>query len=377
MNKHYDLAVLGAGIFGVYSALHFSRLGMRVILIDEESDPWSKASLVNQARVHTGYHYPRSHKTALMAVDNKQRFIEEHDFAIDSTYQCYYAVDKRSSLTSADQFERFCRKLNIPFQEVFRSDLFRHQVLKRLFLTEESTFDPQLLRQYYLAEVEKCGAFCCYGWKIVEAARLEDQWEFDLFGPNSEVRSFTASAVINATYANINSVNTLLGFDEIPATHEISEVLLVHSSRLQGIGLTVMDGPYISVMPFGLTGLHSLTSVLYTHSAFCNENQPSFSCQTYRSDCNPDLVRNCTLCPVRPKSNHRKMLSQAKLYLKDTSDLVVHGSLYTVKTKLKSAFVDDGRPTDLRVLSKKPFFACVFSGKINSIYEIERLNLNV
>ena len=39
---------------------------------------FKKASIVNQARLHGGYHYPRSVATALMSDDNKARFTEEH-----------------------------------------------------------------------------------------------------------------------------------------------------------------------------------------------------------------------------------------------------------------------------------------------------------
>ncbi len=34
--------------------------------------------------------------------------------------------------------------------------------------------------------------------------------------------------------------------------------------RLKNTGITVMDGPFFSLMPFGQTGLHSLTSVTFT-----------------------------------------------------------------------------------------------------------------
>ncbi len=44
----------------------------------------------------------------------------------------------------------------------------------------------------------------------------------------------------------------------------------------------------------------------------------------------------------------------------------------SVKTKLKSSYIDDGRPTKIGKLSSKPEFYCVLAGKINSIYEIER-----
>jgi len=48
-------------------------------------------------------------------------------------------------------------------------------------------------------------------------------------------------------------------------------------------------------------------------------------------------------------------------------------SMFTVKSKLKANFIDDGRPTEISVLHEEPRFYCVFAGKINSIYEIEKV----
>lgn len=375
--ERYDIVVFGAGLFGSYAALHFCRRGMRVLLVERENRAWSKASFVNQARVHSGYHYPRSMKTARMAHDHRERFIRDNEFAINTQYNCYYGIDRYGSLTSAEQFERFCRKLDIPLRQTMRSDLFDLGRLEALFETQEFSFDPLLIRGKFLREIEESEVELLTGWTPVAADRAGDEWIIELRDTEGNERQIRAGGALNATYANINKVNRIFDEEEIPVTHEISEIVLLHSRKMAGTGLTVMDGPYCSIMPYGLSGLLSLTSVLYTHKAYCAGHDPEFNCQRKRADCTPQTVRDCTSCPVRPESNKVKMLSQIRHYLASGTDLYVHGSLLTVKTKLKSAFMDDGRPTDIRVYRKKPFFGCVFSGKINSIYEIERLDSHV
>ena len=74
----YDIVVIGAGIFGSYASLHFAKKQCKVLLLDAEPRPWLKASAVNQARMHVGYHYPRSIATAQLAHDYLIRFGEEH-----------------------------------------------------------------------------------------------------------------------------------------------------------------------------------------------------------------------------------------------------------------------------------------------------------
>ena len=69
------------------------------------------------------------------------------------------------------------------------------------------------------------------------------------------------------------------------------------------------------------------------------------------------------------------MISQLGHYLEGIDQCNHHGSLFTVKTKLQSTHIDDARPTDMRVLRTSPTYAYIFSGKINSIYEVESLNV--
>ncbi len=375
--ESYDLVIIGAGFFGTYAALHFGAKGMRVLLLDREQLPWNKASSVNQARVHTGYHYPRSIKTARMANENRNRFLKDHAYAINDTFDKFYAIERRNSLTNAAQFERFCNKIDIPYTPTYRPDLFNHEWFEALYVTEEFSFDSLLIRQAYLSEVEKLGIETQFGWRPRSAEIEGGNWHLELEDAyGEETRSVATPNVINATYANLNTVNRMFDFDEIPVTHELAEMVLLHSDVLSNIGLTIMDGPFVSIMPYGRSGLLSLSSVRYTHTSFSAELDPRFECQTKRGDCTPQSVRNCTACRFKPPSNAMKMLKQLQTYLAKDVNLYRHGELMTVKTKLLSSMRDDGRPTDIRTYSKTPFFGCVFSGKINSIYEVEGFALN-
>ncbi|MBC7774884.1 MAG: FAD-dependent oxidoreductase, partial [Phycisphaerae bacterium] len=76
--EHFDFVVVGGGIFGCYAALHLAGRGAKVAILEKEARLFQKASLVNQARLHSGYHYPRSVATAAMSDEHKARFTEEH-----------------------------------------------------------------------------------------------------------------------------------------------------------------------------------------------------------------------------------------------------------------------------------------------------------
>lgn len=335
----------------------------------------TKASIVNQARLHSGYHYPRSIATALMSDDNKARFTQDHQAFIHSSFQQYYAVDQYSSFTDGAQFERFCEFVDLPCQRVEHHTAFKLDRLEALFLTEEYTFDPILMANYYRRLLAEDPAIALLTYHELQSATAEaDRWILEVQSLlDAENKSFQAHQVINATYTNSNGVNRLFELPDIPLMHEISEMAFVSCPQLKDTGLTIMDGQFASIMPYGLSGLLSLSSVAYTHHKVAHTPLPTFDCQAINTACRPDFPAICNRCFARPASNYSKMKRQIELYLQENVQLFYLGSMFTIKSKLKANHIDDGRPTEIAVLRENPRFYCIFAGKINSIYEIEKV----
>lgn len=373
--RDFDLVVIGGGIFGVYAALHFARKGMLVALIEKEDRLFTKASMVNQARLHGGYHYPRSIATARMSDEHKARFTEEHRPFINCSFEKYYAVDRFGSLTDAAQFERFCHYLGITCRRIEAHPLFNFDRIEALYATVEYSFDPVLIAHHYrrrVAETPNIHLFTAA--HVVHATREGANWRMEVQrlaeGANFALR---APMVVNATYSATNAVNALFGLPAIELMHEISEIALLSSPDFAEIGLTVMDGPFASIMPFGKTGLLSLSSVAYTHHKVSYEPVPRFDCMDRVPHCRPALQGQCNACPARPRSHYRKMVAQIRQYFHPDVRFRYYHSLFTIKSKLKANFVDDGRPTEVIQLHRHPDFWCVFAGKVNSIYEVEKI----
>lgn len=384
--QHFDFVVIGGGIFGCYAALYLAGKGAQVALLEKEARLFQKASLVNQARLHSGYHYPRSIATAALSDEHKERFTAEHRRFVNFTFEKYYAIDRFGSFTDPSQFERFCQYLNIPCERVIEHHLFNFNRLEALYRTEEYSFDPVLLREYYREKVEGDSGIAVFkNTRVKSAATTGKEWvletvsaEFpfasNLQPSNAPTRNIQTPVVINATYAATNAVNRLFGVDDLALTHEISEIAFVASPQFAAKGLTVMDGPFGSVMPYGLSGLLSLSSVAYTHHKISYDNLPGFDCQTIEDPrCLPEAPGICTDCPRRPESNAYKMLAQMRQYFSEVVRFEHLFSYYTIKSKLKASYIDDGRPTEISLLRAEPRFYCLFAGKINSIYEVEKM----
>jgi len=378
--QRFDFVVIGGGIFGCYAALYLAGKGGKVALLEKEAQLFQKASLVNQARLHSGYHYPRSIATAALSDEHKERFTAEHRQFVNSNFEKYYAIDRFGSFTDPLQFERFCEYLNIRCERILEHNLFNFNRLEALYLTEEFSFDPVLLREFYREKVEAAPSISVFKNTKVESASADGkEWQIQLsttLNPELQTPNFKLQTpvVINATYSATNAINRLFGVDELALTHEISEIAFVASPQFAGKGLTVMDGPFGSIMPYGLSDLLSLSSVAYTHHKISYDNLPRFDCQTPDDPrCRPEAPGICTDCPRRPESNAYKMLAQMRQYFSEAVRFEHLFSYFTVKSKLKANYIDDGRPTEISMLHSEPRFYCLFAGKINSIYEVEKI----
>lgn len=77
MVEKFDRIIIGAGLYGLYSALFCGKKGLSVLVLEKEPDSFSRATYINQARVHMGYHYPRSLSTAMKSAGYFKRFVDD------------------------------------------------------------------------------------------------------------------------------------------------------------------------------------------------------------------------------------------------------------------------------------------------------------
>ena len=67
------------------------------------------------------------------------------------------------------------------------------------------------------------------------------------------------------------------------------------------------------------------------------------------------------------------MIQTAKKYLNKDIKIEYVKSLFTIKPILVASEIDDSRPTIIRQYSKNPDFYTVFSGKINTMYDLDEI----
>lgn len=374
MDKRYDKIIIGAGLYGLYAAKFCSDRGEKVLVLEYDDAPFQRATYINQARVHMGYHYPRSLTTAVKSAGYFRRFVEDFGFCIHDKFDQIYATSDKFSWTNARQFMDFCKAAGIRCDEVAVSQYFKPGMCDGAFMTEEYTYDAKILQKYYEEQLkDRENVTFGFGIRIDRIIRKSDVFEVWLQGGSF----YEADFVLNATYASVNQViDQVEGIEKefFNIKYELCEIILCEpSDALRGTGITVMDGPFFSIMPFGKTGLHSLTSVTFTPHVTSYDDCPTFHCQRGLKEtlCTPQNLGNCNTCPHKPESAWPYMSHLADKYMKKEYAYTYKESLYSMKPILKSSEVDDSRPTAIRVLSETPTFVSVLSGKINTVYDLD------
>ena len=58
--KVKDRIIIGAGLNGLYSTLYCMRRNSaeKILILEYDQSPFSRATYINQARIHMGYHFP-------------------------------------------------------------------------------------------------------------------------------------------------------------------------------------------------------------------------------------------------------------------------------------------------------------------------------
>ncbi|RKM57856.1 FAD-binding oxidoreductase [Butyrivibrio sp. CB08] len=379
--EKYDRIIIGAGLYGLYAAEHCGRRGDKVLVLEYDDAPFKRATYINQARVHMGYHYPRSLSTAMKSAGYYRRFHEDYGFSILDKFKQIYATSSQFSWTNGEQFMEFCRAAGIYCRQEHQASFFKDGTVDGAFLTEEDTYDAHILRDFFVDRISDMkNVTVVYGARLQRIRKSADAYEAYYYSEMSEDKAEKCAAsdfVLNATYASCNQVLGLVegdsddSFEAFKIKYELCEIILCKpSDDLRDYGFTVMDGPFFSIMPFGKTGFHSLTSVTFTPHVTSYDKLPSFSCQNGQK-CSPSQLCNCNECPARPESAWEYMSHLADKYLLPQYSYTYDSSLFSMKPILKSSEVDDSRPTSIVVSSKGPTFISVLSGKINTVYDLD------
>lgn len=341
----YDYCVIGAGIYGRYVSNELAKYANVISVAKDDSLEFEQssqgtASLVNQARVHNGYHYPRSITTAMHSVKRYSKFKDEFKNSIIDNFSQVYAIPRFGSLTSPEQFEKFTNDLGIRC-ETFTSNLLDMHSVEKAWLTDEVAIDTHKMMQQLQFNHQ-------FVYTLVKSIKyLKDKYKI-----TTSKGTIYAKRIINCAYAGITQIEQMC--DRAPKTnvvYEACEIALFEvPDEMKSLGFTFMDGPFVSCMPFN-DKYHSLTSVLHT---------PHYESLETIQDAQQTHSQKDVMLQQLSHYLNKELVSRFK-YVK---------SLYVVKTIPVNASVDDNRLVQINQ-NKQKDFTTILSGKLNAIYDCD------
>ena len=358
------VGIIGGGIFGLSAALRYATNGHSVELIESQSMFCNLASRVNQARLHTGLHYPRDLYTAQTAHQTYNKFVRDFPSSVKKIDQ-YYAIAKQDSQTSADAFVSFANTLEMDYEVRDPSELFNPGLIDVVLKVEESSFDINLLRSDLLAKIAVQSRIVLHLGATVES--IEEKSSSVILS-SLQNQSFEFDLVIVSAYAQNRVFAEQVGIPWPSTNYQVCEVLLGNAG-LPEIGITIMDGPFWSTMPFGWTGLHSLTHVV--HTPLSNVQDRLLSCQTLHRRCGVESTFDCGTCSLRPLSRSDLMMSDFKRFMRGNVTFNVVQSIHTLKAVPYNPATDARPSTILNSASER--VAIIFSGKIGDMTQLDGL----
>ena len=253
------IAIIGAGFYGVMAAVEAAKRSevKQVIIFDKADGILNSAGKYNQARLHLGFHYPRSKETIMQSKTGysyyRDRFpsvakdIEKNIYIIrdDGHVTCREYLDM---MDSSELRYRLVDSASLPFGYKDKNE--EHVAIE----VDEGYIDISILNAVLTDELKQHNISMRFNTEILDI--------------DCDVGTVTKScgskehfdAIINCSYTN-----PFMGFSRhlVPIKYELCLMLLISSESIKNHAVTIMDGEYVSVYPW-LSDLHSVSSVSIT-----------------------------------------------------------------------------------------------------------------
>lgn len=352
-----DYLIIGGGFYGCCLALFLRSVSDRVVVVEATARLMSRASRVNQARIHTGFHYPRSAVTAVKSMVLHKRFMNDFPEAVIDDFQMLYAIARKRSKISANRFYRMFRDIGAPIQSASTSQaaLFDSDMIEAVFACKEAAFDYSVLERLLSERLARAGVPVRLSTTVSALAEMATGVVAGL----SDGSELTARYAFNVTYSQVNSVLDKASLPRARLKHELTELALIAPPpELHGIGVTVMDGPFFSCMPYPSEELYSLTHVRYTpHESWTDDARSN--------------THQISSTQLQSRVTH--MIRDGQRYMPSLAQARHEKSLFEVKTILEKNENDDGRPILYQQKPDKSRVVSILGGKIDNIYDLFEL----
>tara|TARA_R100000234_G_scaffold62716_1_gene38125 strand:- start:455 stop:1546 length:1092 start_codon:yes stop_codon:yes gene_type:complete len=343
-----NAVIIGGGIHGFSCADELSKKGISVTVIEKFDGIFKGASGATHNRAHSGFHYPRSIDTAKECIAGLRYFEEYFPEFLSYPKEFYYFIEKNNTKTTTQQYIDFCQALDLDYRLTWPSDkLLDRTNIDSSFLVNEPCFNLKKIKDYYLNLVTQGKIGLITSFDVTKGDFLSDN-KICISNSNGKSLILNADILINATYAYTNNVQQAFSVNEELSEYHLqtTEVAVVGSDKYIP-PLTVMDGPFITILPnVGTKDEYLVYDVI--HSVVSRERGLFYS--------RPDEIN----------SMWPEMLSHGMEYFPFMKDLVYKRSNVASRPILVKTEDSDDRQTKIREHNCRSGFYSILEGKFIS-----------
>jgi len=352
MSKVIDVAVIGCGMFGAEVAMMAQSYGLKVAVYEAKDDILLGASANNQNRLHLGFHYPRDLNTGKQSIRGFDDFKRKYASCIREGFPNAYFIANEKSLTSPDAFLEFCGLLGVRYERIAASDLpVKVQGADVGILCDEVVYDCAILRDLVWDRLRHANIDIALNERVERIARTGEGYRIE----SNHRPPVLAKVVVNACYGDINRLTEQL---DHPVPENLYEYTAVPIIRLNipRVGITIMDGPFMTVLPHGKSEnflLYNVEHTLVAREVARQLNQDWLSPETG------------PFAAVDKKKYFQKMIALCKQYVPALESAELVGFLEGPRMVLARKEASDERPSIVTAHDDRNSYFTVFAGKID------------
>ena len=323
------IRVLGSGWYGCHIAVHLINKGYDVVVHELADKIFAGASGANPARLHLGFHYPRSKLTRAACQDHYLTFMKHYGDLTSVVPINIYAIAQDHSLVDFGTYKQVLQG-EVDFIDIHNPGDYGLRNVEGALLTGERHVVIKRAREYF-----------------TEA--LKDHIVF--FKRAGDVDDIKWDLTIDCTFCSFDGTNI--------DRYEPCIMGIMRGDCRQAV--TIMDGPFTSIYPWDESrGFVSITSAKLTPL--------SKECKTYEEA--QDILDN--MMPSEAVAKIREMRYDIAEYWPDAKDFLIDNYMFSIRAMPLSGA--DARLVDI-VEGERSLR--VRAGKIDAIFhaaeEVERL----
>lgn len=359
MIEYVDNVVIGGGIYGLHVATEIMRSfpDRNTLVLERESEFFSRASSKNHGRLHHGYQYPTSDPTAIQCIGNYNKFETEYRECIAPSSIAEYALHKQS-IVDTDEYIRFCQRVGLRADRIRVDNHIYGEDISSVFSVDETTFSLNILRKLIVDKFEGMhGSLVHFETDVKEVAPLRDKISIQTSGD-----MIVADNVFNCGYFGIDKLHTA---SSLPLLNTDSDDTILFKAKmpegLKGLSFTTIYGDFsTAVVSEDGDASHVLAHVTHSKRSRSSDNSGKL-----------------TISDEEVEERFARMVESAIGYLPCFREAELCGFTIEAKTQYGNSRSDGER----RVITLKDWgglkgYNVILGGKMNNFYDASAFALS-